>query len=589
MEGHQYLGRAGHHPDLHHHDEVAWYALLAFGGLVTLAFAWTTYFRLTRHLRRVLCLTAKQQSYFARPYHMLAKMRVHLLDAPLLSRRHNTELRLSRAINVRTLPTRFQTLLILALLTVNVVLCVVAVPFDDTSEGSLGRRMRHRFGVMAVANLVPLVLCSGRNNPLIPLLGVPYDTFNLQHRWLGRIVVLEGLAHVFAYCIPKAAEVGWDGVGAALRESTLLRNGLVTICLFTALFLHSPSPIRHAFYETFAHLHLAMAAVSFAFLWMHLQGRHSQSYLLAAIILWAFERTIRMSRILYRGWGVNPTTATVEVTPGDAVKVTLRIPQPWTPAPGQNIFLCIPSIGWWTFHPFSVCWADGPTKTDEEVEENDEEEKIGATVPRKAETVTLLIRRRTGFTDKLFQRARKAMDCQLTMAACVDGPYGGGMGTNTMESYGTVLLFAAGIGITYQMPFIRHLVHGYAKGIVAVRRLVLVWVVRTPEHLDWVREWMEKIFEMEGYAGVLSIRIFITLPCDIKEIRWLENVPTRVVEIRGGRPDVDLILRREADRQIGAMGVLVCGTGSFSDDVRAACRKVQPRSQVDYIEESFSW
>jgi hypothetical protein len=41
---------------------------------------------------------------------------------------------------------------------------------------------------------------------LIPLLGVPYDTFNLLHRWLGRIVVLEALAHVFAYCIPKASE-----------------------------------------------------------------------------------------------------------------------------------------------------------------------------------------------------------------------------------------------------------------------------------------------------------------------------------------------------------------------------------------------
>lgn len=291
-----------------------------------------------------------------------------------------------------------------------------------------------------------------------------------------------------------------------------------------------------------------------------------------------------MSRILFRGWGVNPTTATVEVIPGDAVKVTLRIPQPWTPAPGQHIFLCIPSTGWWTFHPFSVCWTDGPIKA----RENEDEESEGATRPRKAETVTLLIRRRTGFTDKLFQRARKAMNCQLTMAACVDGPYGG-MGTNTMESYGTVLLFAAGIGITHQMPFIRHLVHGYAKGIVAVRRLVLVWVVRTPEHLDWMREWMEKIFEMEGCAEVLVLRIFITLPCDIKEIRWLENVPSGVVEIRGGRPDVDLIVRQEANRQIGAMGVLVCGTGSFSDDVRAACRKAQQRSQVEYIEESFSW
>ncbi|KAJ0413074.1 ferric reductase like transmembrane component-domain-containing protein [Aspergillus carlsbadensis] len=576
-----------HHEDLHHHDDVAWYTLLVLGGLAVLIFMGTIYFRLMRHIRRILCLNDKHQSYFARPHNLLARFKVHLLDAPLFSRRHNTELQLSRAVNFRTIPTRLQALLIFALLGMNVVLCVVAIPFDPSEKDKLAGRMRHRFGVMAVANLVSLVLCSGRNNPLIPLLGVPYDTFNLLHRWLGRIVVLEALAHMLAYCISKAEKVGWDGVGIAIRESTFLLNGLVAICLFAVLLLHSPSPIRHAFYETFAHLHFAVAAVSFAFLWMHLRGRHAQSYLLAAIILWAVERTVRMFRVLYRGWGVMPTTAAVELMPGDAVKVTLKIPRPWTPEPGEHIFICIPSIGWMTFHPFSVCWIDGPSK---EVEIGvDEIENNRIRLPRKAEIVTLLVRRRTGFTDRLFQRAQRARDCQLTMGACVDGPYGGGMGTNTMESYGTVLLFAAGIGITHQMSFIRHLVHGYASGIAVVRRLVLVWVVRTPEHLDWVREWMEMIFEMEGCAEMLRIQLFITLPCDVKEIRWLEDVPAEAVDIRGGRPDADKIVSKEACRQIGAVGVLVCGTGSFSDDVRAACRKVQGRSQVDYIEESFSW
>lgn len=57
---------------------------------------------------------------------------------------------------------------------------------------------------MATVNLIPLILLAGRNNPLIKLLEVPYDTFNLIHRWLARIVVFETLAHVFAWAIPKA-------------------------------------------------------------------------------------------------------------------------------------------------------------------------------------------------------------------------------------------------------------------------------------------------------------------------------------------------------------------------------------------------
>lgn len=53
--------------------------------------------------------------------------------------------------------------------------------------------------------------------------------------------------------------------------------------------LHSPSPIRHAFYETFLHLHIALVAAAFALLWIHLKDKVAQAYLLTAIVLWALE------------------------------------------------------------------------------------------------------------------------------------------------------------------------------------------------------------------------------------------------------------------------------------------------------------
>jgi hypothetical protein len=35
-----------------------------------------------------------------------------------------------------------------------------------------------------------------------------------------------------------------------------------------------------------------------------------------------------------------------------------------------------------------------------------------------------------------------------------------------MHSYGTVMLFAGGVGITHQVPLVRDLVAGYANGTV---------------------------------------------------------------------------------------------------------------------------
>ncbi|KAN0086319.1 hypothetical protein V8E54_000007 [Elaphomyces granulatus] len=43
---------------------------------------------------------------------------------------------------------------------------------------------------MATINLMPLVIFTGRNNPLVPLLGVLFDSWNFFHRSLARIVAV---------------------------------------------------------------------------------------------------------------------------------------------------------------------------------------------------------------------------------------------------------------------------------------------------------------------------------------------------------------------------------------------------------------
>lgn len=49
-----------------------------------------------------------------------------------------------------------------------------------------------------------------------------------------------------------------------------------------------------------------------------------------------------------------------------------------------------------------------------------------------------------------------------------------------LHSYGTVMLFAGGIGITHQVPHVRDLVTGFGNGTVAARKVILVWVIQSP-------------------------------------------------------------------------------------------------------------
>lgn len=242
----------------------------------------------------------------------------------------------------------------------------------------------------------------------------------------------------------------------------------------------------------------------------------------------------------------------------------------------------MPTVGLWTSHPFTVAWSDT-----EELNTGGEKGLVMTrqdtlAPPPKKTNMSLIVRRRTGFTNTLFEKASLSANGRISLNAWAEGPYGN---QESLDSYGTVILFAAGVGITHHVSFVRHLVQGYSEGTVAARRVTLIWIIQAPEHLEWIRPWMTSILSMQGRRDILRIMLFITRPRNTREI----HSPSSTVQMFPGKPDIHTLIETEVEKQVGAMGVLVCGTGSLSDDVRRACREKQHRSQIDFMEEAFSW
>lgn len=230
-------------------------------------------------------------------------------------------------------------------------------------------------------------------------------------------------------------------------------------------------------------------------------------------------------------------------------------------------------------HPFTAAWHDT-----EEAINVDEGLVVTQQDVRSLQKsrISLLVRRRTGLTDKLYGRACMSGGDPLTLRALVEGPYGS---EQALGSYGTVVLFAAGVGITHVLAYVRHLVVGFTNGTVATRLVKLVWVVQSPDHLDWIKPWMTSILNLDRRCEILRVMVFITKPRNTKEI----HNPSDTIHMFAGRPDIGTLLDDEVENQIGAMGVLVCGTGGFSDDVRRACRERQSPTSIDFFEECFTW
>ncbi|KAK1088945.1 hypothetical protein LTR48_001054 [Friedmanniomyces endolithicus] len=352
--------------------------LAAFLGVLAATVIYRWLHMLNGHLRLLLTMGVgklQDQRYWMYNHGSFwPSVKKNLLYAPLGKTRHNREVQLSKAISVGTLPSRFHTVLLGLYLATNVGYCL-ALTWRRENEFSVIAQLRGRTGSLAAFNLIPTVLFALRNNPLIPITRVSYDTFNLLHRWCARVVVLETILH--------------------------------TIC-----------------------------------------------------------------------WAVN-------------------------------------------------IYESGGMKQ-------------------------------------------------------IHGPYGG---HESMASYGTVLLFAGGVGITHCVGYVHHLLLQCQAGTSSTHKIVLVWSVPNTEALEWVRIWMDQILKMEGRREVLRIQLFVTKPRHRGEV--ISN--TGSVQMFPGRCNPKTIVEKEMGERIGAMGVTVCGPGAFSDSVRAAVREVVTEGAVDFVEEAFTY
>lgn len=513
-------------------------------------------------------------------------MKRHVIYAPLWNKRHNREFKLSSAVNVGTLPSRLHTIMIMAYLGSNIAYMFV-LKWSAENKFALCAELRGRSGTLALVNMVPLIIFAGRNNPLISLLKISFDTYNLLHRWMGRIVVIESVVHTIAWLIPSVANKGWKGVVKAFTGSPFIGSGVIGISAMVILLLASVSPLRHAFYETFLNVHIILALIAFVCTWVHCAtsgtpgGLPQLPWIMAIVALWFADRFARILRLAHTNWSKKGfTDALCEAMPGEVTRVTLNLPRYKKIRPGTHAYLRFSGITAWESHPFSIAWVDH--SADHSLPMSEKEPLHGGLDKTQATTsVSFIIGAQTGLTRTLFEKASQSPR-GIRLRAAMEGPYAG---HHNFDSYGHVVLFAGSTGITHQISYLRHHLEGYNEGIVATRRLTLVWIIRSYESLEWVRPFMDTILRIPNRKDVLRIQVFVTRPLNPRDIVSSSST----VKMFPGRPNIPLLLMKEVQDQIGAMVVSVCGPGGLADDVRGAVRAVQGDTVVDFVEESFTW
>lgn len=570
--------------------EGIWWSL---GGLAMLILLIRLWHRASMHLRHMVSMnmSAEAPSHNQFRNHKTDfwwKFKKYVLYAPLGKMRHNTNIKFGN-MEIGCMPTKFHTLLVFAFFMSNVAFCC-ALDFSAVNKYAVVAELRGRTGVLAIINMVALVLLAGRNNPLIAVLQISFDTYNLLHRWIGRVVVIESLLHTWAWAYVKYADLGWTGVFEQLKTDAFAYWGLVSVVTMTFILILSLSPIRHAFYETFLDIHIILAAASMLGIYLHcyIADLPQLPYVKAILILWGLDRAARMFRLLWDNYSLKhgKTQAFVLALPGDACRVTMKLPTKMHIVPGSHAYLRFShgfQLKFWESHPFSIAWVEHkhtiPQLPTTEMNDNEVLKKEEGDMVTE---VSFVIGKQNGMTRRLYEEALLYREQGMVLTAWMEGPYGG---HHSLDSYGHVVLFAGATGITHQIPFVRHLVQGCHARTIATRKITLVWIVRDSEMFEWVRPWMEQILKLEGRRECLNIKLFVTRPKNSK----LVVSPSKTVQIMSGRPKVGVLLEEEVRHQRGAMAVTVCGPGPLQDSVRLSVRENQEHGVIDYVEESFTW
>ncbi|RMZ80216.1 hypothetical protein DV737_g3096, partial [Chaetothyriales sp. CBS 132003] len=549
------------------------------------------------HLRHLYCLNGSraQQKYWSVDHsRWWPWIKREVIYAPLGTKRHNRELQLSKAHNYGTIPGRIQTLLLTLYLIGNIVFCLL-LDFKEERLAMLAE-LRGRTGVLAVTNLVPLVVMAGRNNPLIGLLKISFDTFNLFHRWIGRLVVAESVIHVLAWFAAYRESKGASAASRSFINDPFLCWGLAGSVCMGAMAIQSLSAVRHAFYETFLQAHQMLAVVALLAVYVHLDIPKLPALpsIRMAICLWLAERLLRVARIVYLNHArqAGSTKLVVTALPGEASRLTFQLPRHVTIQPGSHVYVYLPKVTLWQSHPFSVAWtydsselASGAAELGPKTPSTAERQgppllhRSGSRTPT---TFSLICAARTGMTRKIYEIARASPSGSVQMCGFVEGPYAG---HESLASYGTVFLYAGGAGITHHLVQIRHLLASAQDKTVATRKIVLVWTVREAEAFSWVRDWMEEILTMPGRREMLRVYLYVTRP---KKLEGFVSAG-KTMRMIAGRCCPGAVLDQELPHRIGATMVSVCGPGAFADEVRAAVRARIHLGTLDMNEESFTW
>jgi predicted ferric reductase len=362
--------------------------------------------------------------------------------------------------------------------------------------------------------------------------------------------VRHGAAHVLNYqTLAQPLEQSLFGTPAGLSGVILM--GAFALMWFFALGFMRRSGRFEAFF--FSHL---LYVVFFAVALFHAPNFWKWA---SAPMLWFF-----VELLLKRGYKRRETfVQRSRVLPHGVTHLQLHRPEGLRFQAGDYLFLKLPSISRFEWHPFTI-----------------------SSGPEEAGFVGVHIRSLGNWTRAVHrtfeQRGRKTVQ----VPAAINGPYGTPSGRIFRSPY--AVLIGAGIGVTPFASILSSLLHRrQSGGELAVKKVYFFWLNRGRKSFQWFAELLAEI-EAQKLDRFLSLHIYMTdaaldpttglvkVGIDLLGKERAEDLTTGLKTITEfGRPDWPVLFADISRRhRYRAVNVFYCGPTPLGWSIRDAARHV---------------
>lgn len=313
------------------------------------------------------------------------------------------------------------------------------------------------------------------------LIGIPFERAIFYHKLSARLVYVCGVLHTYvAYFYPETSdsmietsfedqqqlfessasllysnEGSGPNFGNFLFADSVNVGGTLILAFMTAMIVTALPYIRRKVFELFYCVHLLCCTAILASAFYH------TGFLVPLIgcMTWGIDLVVRkviMAFCLY------PRTASIRIISESVVEVFFPKTSNFHYNPGQYVFLAVPKLSIFEWHPFSI--SSSP------------EQKI----------VTFHIRRAGSWTSSLYDLAETEQEISILM----EGPYGSVGVDLTSDRYKMVILFSGGIGVTPMQALCNQLMYEHNTGARELKKVSFVWIERDPnvmQNVDVVR------------------------------------------------------------------------------------------------------